>query len=529
MERAPRPALCRNDYSPLQPPPVGRWEPTLTVSVVIPAHGHQDKLDLVLAALAAQSYPQRLLEVVVVDDASDPPLVLPELRPENTRLIPSDPGGWGSAHTVQTGVTRSDGEVVLRLDADMLTYHDHVESQMRWHHLADYVVAMGHKLFVDHTPGALDPKDVHGAVQRGEAASLFDRETADQHWVQPIIERSDNLRAIDHLGYRVFIGATGSLRRALFEEAGGMDTRLVLGGDTEFAYRVSQCGAVFVPDLDSSSWHLGRSQMQARRDEGKRYRTPFVANRVPNFGPRRRWHGRQWDVPYVDVVVDTADATLEQVAGAVEPLLAGPVQDIRVTLVGEFPPDDGARHGTLDAPDVQARLIAETFRADSRVRLRARVPEPDLAVPFRLLLPPTAQPTREAVKVATKLADKERLGLLEVTLPDGGAVARLERRAAFARARHLDPDGADLDDLVGRVHGARRVDGAEAGLVQPADAGPTPIKDWHFQLTKAQAEAERERERADRLQEQLRHSPLWHLKRARWRLRRRLRGRTGDT
>ncbi|WP_394296598.1 glycosyltransferase, partial [Nocardiopsis ganjiahuensis] len=156
-----QPRLRRNDYAPLTPPPLGEWTPTLSVSVVIPAHGSPDKLALVLASLAAQSYPAHLMEVVVVDDGSPEPLALPDVRPANTRLLTSAPGGWGSAHAVNTGVAASSGQVVLRLDADMLVYREHVESQMRWHHLVDYGVALGHKMFVDFDPAAMTPEYVH--------------------------------------------------------------------------------------------------------------------------------------------------------------------------------------------------------------------------------------------------------------------------------------------------------------------------------------------------------------------------------
>ncbi|MEU8267719.1 glycosyltransferase, partial [Sphaerisporangium sp. NPDC049002] len=76
-----RPVIRHNDYSTLVPPPLGEWTPGLPVSVVIPAHGGQRRLDLTLAALAAQTYPSGLMEVVVVDDGSEPPLRLPEIRP----------------------------------------------------------------------------------------------------------------------------------------------------------------------------------------------------------------------------------------------------------------------------------------------------------------------------------------------------------------------------------------------------------------------------------------------------------------
>ena len=67
---------------------LGRWRPELTVSVVIPAYQCQASLDLTLAALAGQTYPAELLEVVVVDDDSDPTLELP---PSAAGTVPDRP------------------------------------------------------------------------------------------------------------------------------------------------------------------------------------------------------------------------------------------------------------------------------------------------------------------------------------------------------------------------------------------------------------------------------------------------------
>src|SRR5678809_217492 len=101
--------LLRNDWGPLQPPPIGGWTPSRTVSVVIPAYDCQDKLDLTLASLTAQTYPADLLDVVVVDDGSPQPLALPPIRPENCRLIRvGDPRcGWGRAFALHTGAEAS--------------------------------------------------------------------------------------------------------------------------------------------------------------------------------------------------------------------------------------------------------------------------------------------------------------------------------------------------------------------------------------------------------------------------------------
>ena len=53
-----------------------------------PALGGQDKLDLVLAALSEQTYPSHLMEAVVVDDGTEPPLTLPS-------TVPKGPGSCG--------------------------------------------------------------------------------------------------------------------------------------------------------------------------------------------------------------------------------------------------------------------------------------------------------------------------------------------------------------------------------------------------------------------------------------------------
>ncbi len=86
-------------------PGVGAWEPTLSVTVVVPTFNYQRTLPYVLAGLAAQSYPSHLLEVLVVDDQSSPPQELPEVRPEHTRLVRVEEG-WG-ARTPATSVRRS--------------------------------------------------------------------------------------------------------------------------------------------------------------------------------------------------------------------------------------------------------------------------------------------------------------------------------------------------------------------------------------------------------------------------------------
>ena len=512
VDLSAQPRVHRNDYSVVDVPDLGEWTPTLSVSVVIPAYGGADKLALVLASLAAQSYPAHLMEVIVVDDGSPEPLTLPQVHPENTRVIPSASGGWGSAHGVNTGVAASSGQVILRLDSDMLVYREHVESQMRWHHRIDYGAVLGHKLFVDFDPAALTAEHVREEVAAGRADTLFDRETADPHWIERQIDRHDRLRTAGRLAYKVFIGASGSLHRELFDAAGGLDAELILGGDTEFAYRLAQRGAVFVPDLDTSSWHLGRTQMQTRRDAGTRYRMPYVSNRVPDFHLRRKRPDRQWDVPLVDVVVDTTDSTLEEVDTTVSSLLCGSTPDLRLWLLGPWTRLHDDRRAPLDEELLDVRLVHETFRGDPRVKFVGTPPRTDSKVPYRLYLAAGPALTDTAVADLIKEIDKLGCGLLSAPLPGAtratDGVLRLERASAFARALHLEPEvtGKELDQAIEQTHGTHWMPGEGFIAVEEEteETSQPSVEVLQQRLDKALVDADRQRARAKRAERKLR-------------------------
>jgi glycosyltransferase involved in cell wall biosynthesis len=454
------PALRGNDYGPLARP-TGDWEPRLSVSVVVPAHGHQNKLDVTLASLAAQTYPSSLLEVVVVDDGTEPPLRLPELRPERTRIITPPPGGWSSAYATNTGAAQSDGDVVLRLDSDMLVFDDHVESQLRWHHAADYLAVLGHKRFVDYRAGDLDPSAVYEAVRAGKAADLFDAEHSEPQWIEQIIDATAGLRQADHRAFRVMVGASFSVTRTLFTASGGMDADVMLGSDTIFGYRLHQAGAVFVPDDGSSAWHLGPRQIAERGALAKRYRRPRIANRVPELDLRRPRPSRLWETPLADVVVDIGDGPAHA-ESCVDALLEGSVPDVRVTLVGDWPEERPGRHAVLDDPDLEARLLLESFRGEPRVRFAANA-APDPKVPYVIRVPAAARPGSDAVAVLLDYANRHRLGSLELTLPEGPV--ELVRSAAAARAAHV---GVAINEVWGT---ARLAAGALADAFSASGTG----------------------------------------------------------
>ena len=96
--------------------------PKLSVAVVIACRDGQEKLDLVLASLTAQSYPASLISVYVIDDGSAKPLTLPKIRPAKTKLISykNSPGKWGKTAATNDCVAKLREEVLWFIDADMV-------------------------------------------------------------------------------------------------------------------------------------------------------------------------------------------------------------------------------------------------------------------------------------------------------------------------------------------------------------------------------------------------------------------------
>ena len=466
MTGAEQPRVRRNEWRTLEPPTLGRWTPELSVTVVIPAHNASATLPLTLASLAAQTYPDDLLDVVVVDDGSQPPMELPELRPARTRLIRTQES-WGPGHACAVGIDSAEGDVILRLDADMVVHRDHVEAQMRWHHVIDYAVVQGHKMFVDpaeRPDGMPTPAQVAEATSAGTPARLFSGMTAVRHeWVEAFYDRTDDLNSAGPTAWTVHVGATGSMPVTLYRAAGGMTGVLKMGEDTEFGYRLSQVGAVFVPDREARSWHVGPSTAMRRAQEIVRYNWPFLTDRIPQLRYRRTSPGRQYSVPYVHAVVDVSGATWEQAQASIDGLLANVDVELICSVVGPWSSLDDSRRSALADPLRELRMIAGAYAGEGRVHLVEQAPASAFPASFRLDLPAGWRAGEGTLAPLLKRMEREELGRVSVLMPDG-SIGVLERTAATARTDRLIRDGEMRDDVMDAIYGAWWSDGPDLGF-----------------------------------------------------------------
>lgn len=451
-------AISRQDWSTVAVPGLGTWTPTLTVTVVLPAKDCQGELDLTLAALAEQTYPVELMDVIVVDDASDEPLRLPAISPERSRVLRLPAGdGHGSGRARHAGAMEAGGDIVLFLDADIVATRTHVEAHARWHHAAADAVVLGHKMFVDF-------RDVSaGQVAAATRDDSFDRLLAGRkqrrhEWLEEFIADARDLTTYADDTFIAVVGASVSVPRALYAESGGFSTFGLRGiVDTEFGYRVFTAGGVLVPESGARGFHQGARNFASRGDEIKRERSGLAANHLPISLFRPSDVGRMWAVPMVHAVVDVTSGTAEQVQVTVDSILASEFTDLVVTV----------------SPSVELpRWVQDYFAADARVRFAPEPVRTGFPAPFSLVVPAGVAIGRPAVGTMLGLTGSEQVGLVRATVSDEPAppVELWATRALHRSRRHKGADG--LDETARRLFGTHWVDGAEIG-VRPAVVGVT--------------------------------------------------------
>lgn len=309
--------------------------PKLSVAVVIACRDGQEKLDLVLASLAAQSYPSALTAVYVIDDGSAKALALPKVKPLKTRLISykNSPGKWGKTAATNDCVARLKEDVLWFIDADMVFEPDHLAHHMKWHHDSDDYAVLGWKRFVKSWP--YNPEILLTALNGGAFELLHEESWGKDLWEERVRRTNDLVNpALD--GYRAFVGATFSIRNERWRELGGYNRGLVTGEDIELGWRIFTQGLRTVVDRNANSWHLGYSTVESNKDQIHRNNDPSLAQVIPQMHSVRAKSSFAWSVPTYQVFVDVRETTLSQFIDMRSKLLALPGTNAHFTLLAPW-------------------------------------------------------------------------------------------------------------------------------------------------------------------------------------------------
>lgn len=471
---------------------LGAWTPRDTVSVVIPTHGRAKSLAATLAALDAQTYPAELVEVLVVDDGSDPPVVLePTPGGREPTLLRQEREGFGAGRARNLGASRAMGEVLLFLDADVVAQPQLVEAHARWHAAAADALVIGPRRFV-----LLDEVSI-ADVAAGRIAELAEGHLSEwQGWLEPWLVQSADLTAARGDLFTAVISANLSMRSAFFHALGGFTSFGRRGiEDTELGWRAFVEGALLVPDRAALGWHLGHSHfMGSERRETKRRRLPLAWHYLPGWRGRPRDAARRFLVPRVIVEVEATGYALEPVVDCVDAILGGELRDVAVVIrVGD---------------DEAGMLVREALAPDARIIFDGDGPH---ASPVRMRLPRPLPMGPQAVAGLVSDLEQGRVGVVRATVQlddedssETIAVAwreRARRRGARVFEDRLRAGSMDLLEepptshntgveeaalnVAEELFGLRRVSGRDYGLGVKPSKGVATVEGAHLQaLTK---------------------------------------------
>lgn len=438
-------------WNQLPVPQLGAWRAQLRVCVVLPARDCQEELDRTLAALAHQSYPPDLLDVIVVDDSSTVPLQLPRLRPGSTQLVRLEEAqSHGSGRARHEGAKRAVADVLLFLDADMVADGCHVEAHARWHHLTPHAVVLGKKWFVDFSD--ITPSDVGEATSAGGLSSaLAGRPKARHVWQEDFIRDHQQLTHDADDCFLAVVGASVSIRRDLYVRTGGFSEFGLRGiVDTEFGYRAFTGGGLIIPDDEALAYHQGMRNFSTRGDEIKRHRTGLAANFLPIDLFRPSNAGRRWAVPMVHVIVDSRAARPEDVQVTTDSILASRFTDLVVTVV---------EHEESALPP----WLSDYFRHDGRVRFADRALASGFPSPVSVAVSPGLSVETDTLDRVMALMEQHRVGVVR-THPDELDGRSLEVWRTRAILRSIMPPSTDLDQRACELFGERWASATSLGV-----------------------------------------------------------------
>lgn len=238
-----------------------------TVSIVVPAYNDSEGVRTTIECIKPQLADSRA-HLAVVDNGStdETPSVIEEYTNDQVSLH-HETGIQSSYAARNTGIQKTDGEILAFVDADMTVPSDWLESALETFRAldADYM-GCNVELTLPDEPTIAARYDYHTGFPIGQ-----------------------------YIEHHHFAGAgTLFVRRAVFKDVGLFDPRLVSGGDKEFGNRVHEAGydlhfaqgvTLSHPTRNSmralvrKDLRVGRGLCQLQRHYPDRYGTPGIPPR----------------------------------------------------------------------------------------------------------------------------------------------------------------------------------------------------------------------------------------------------------
>ena len=434
-----------NDWRTLTPLDIGEEGFSDPVSVILPCYMGQQELALTFAGLSTQTYPHHLLEVIVVDDGSEPAIEIPSLLPFEASVVFQKRDGFGLARARNLGAENAKGNILIFLDCDMIPEPQLVEAHSRWHHVNKWALTLGFRSHADFE--GISAEDIISS--NGPEIAVAGRKTTSPQWIEFHMGRTKNLTSDDSDLFRIATGGNLGVRKDFFESLGGFDPtfRQWGGEDIEFGFRAFNSGGILIPERSAKAWHQGEG---ASPDPSEEASLEQQRNRLSHLIPERTFRnsavGRSFERPMLTVSIDADQQTFQEVSDQIDSILASTFHDLMIGLkIAESHPDK--------------INVERQYGPDPRVLITEEIFEKIPFASFHLEVPPHLHFSNGDIQYLINSIAK--LGLLKVDLGTGGEI-RLIRTRAKKRLEQL----GIVDDwmFAGQLFGERVVSAELLGV-----------------------------------------------------------------
>jgi glycosyltransferase involved in cell wall biosynthesis len=430
------------------------------VTVVLPYFERQQELDRTLAALANQTYPGGLIEVIVADDGSNiPPDVTSFADQLNIEVLHQEHRGYGAGRARNLGAKNAHGEILVFLDSDMIPERQHIEAHARWHDQVSDAVVIGFRRHADFS--WVSPQQLAEAVKHETIPAILDgQRVAKPEWIERHMARTAMLTILRDDFFLVMNSGNISMRKDTFWDAGGFDESFERWGgeDNELGFRLVELGAIVIPDRLAACWHQGEGQEPDQEElRSLNLQRPKMQNLIAELGYRKPQAGRSYTVPYAAVRVTNTDVSSDVVARTVDSILGSDFYDLIVTVTA--PADAFATEWLEDRYRSDHRVLVSRENVDYQQQLRFS--------PLRVDVPAGTLFHQVTLREIVSRVKSTGVGLLYSTIPGvETSVAMLVGKStrAINRARRLTTTTEDLDPVIGSLYGERWISGSALGL-----------------------------------------------------------------
>jgi chondroitin synthase len=341
---------------------------TERVTIIVPAYNRFKRLANCLASIYSQTYPRDLISIVVVDDGSNDEIYTIIRKYEqilDLRYYKQPDYGFRLSAVRNIGINLAKTDNIAIIDCDLMPLPNFIESLMRYLHVVDNAILLGHQRFVEAATitdnQIIEDSSVLYKLRQIKAdnPTMPEENGISVDFRYNMYKETNDLKDSPYPFLAFSSGHVAYKKKAIIE-AGMYDEEFTQWGceDNEAGYRLMKKGYYFIPVLDAIDLHQEpeNSSDEADRLSARKYTRQLLQEKCP---PVRGWFGdyipepTRIEVPAITIGIPTYNSEA-YLKSCIESALAQDFSSFEILVY-----DDASTDST---PDILKEYEAKSAR-----------------------------------------------------------------------------------------------------------------------------------------------------------------------